>query len=131
MVEFKRDRRDGRLRLMEINGRFWGSLQRAIDAGVDFPRLAVDIATGIAVPPQMRYRVGIRSRWFWGDASATLMLLSRSARALDLPPGHVGRWRTLREFLKLPDSRTYNEILRRDDWRPFLLESRRWLAGRS
>ena len=37
MVEFKRDLRDGSLRLMEINGRFWGSLQLAIDAGVEFP----------------------------------------------------------------------------------------------
>ncbi|MBC7984419.1 MAG: ATP-grasp domain-containing protein, partial [Candidatus Obscuribacterales bacterium] len=41
MVEFKRDNRDGSLRLMEINGRFWGSLQLAIDAGVDFPSMLV------------------------------------------------------------------------------------------
>ena len=33
MVEFKRDLRDGVPKLMEINGRFWGSLQLAIDAG--------------------------------------------------------------------------------------------------
>ena len=38
MVEFKHDERDGVPKLMEINGRFWGSLQLAIDAGVDFPR---------------------------------------------------------------------------------------------
>jgi predicted ATP-grasp superfamily ATP-dependent carboligase len=131
MVEFKRDRRDGSLRLMEINGRFWGSLQLAIDAGVDFPRLAVDIASGTPVAPLGRYRIGIRSRWFWGDASAMLLLLTRDARALDLPPGHAGRWRTLRDFLRLPDSRTRNEVLRRDDWRPFLLESRRWMGGGS
>ena len=39
MVEFKRDLRDGKPKLMEINGRFWGSLQLAISAGVDFPKL--------------------------------------------------------------------------------------------
>ena len=39
MVEFKADNRDGRPKLMEINGRFWGSLQLAIDAGVDFPAI--------------------------------------------------------------------------------------------
>ena len=38
MVEFKRERATGVPFLMEINGRFWGSLQLAIDAGLDFPR---------------------------------------------------------------------------------------------
>ena len=37
MVEFKKDNASGDYKLMEINGRFWGSLQLAIDAGVDFP----------------------------------------------------------------------------------------------
>ena len=36
MVEFKVTE-DGTPYLMEINTRFWGSLQLAIDAGVDFP----------------------------------------------------------------------------------------------
>jgi hypothetical protein len=35
MVEFKRDTRDGVPKLLEINGRFWGSLQLAVDSGVD------------------------------------------------------------------------------------------------
>ena len=39
MVEFK-VAPDGTPYLMEINTRFWGSLQLAIDAGVDFPRPA-------------------------------------------------------------------------------------------
>ena len=37
MVEYKLDERTGTPYLMEVNGRFWGSLQLAIDAGVDFP----------------------------------------------------------------------------------------------
>ena len=36
MVEFKVERDTGIPRLMEINGRFWGSLQLALDAGVEF-----------------------------------------------------------------------------------------------
>ena len=36
MVEYRHDPSTGRCCLMEINGRFWGSLQLAIDAGVDF-----------------------------------------------------------------------------------------------
>jgi len=42
MVEFKRDKRDGKAKLMEINGRFWGSLQLAVSSGVDFPLLSLD-----------------------------------------------------------------------------------------
>ncbi|MCX2981314.1 hypothetical protein EYC98_10605 [Halieaceae bacterium IMCC14734] len=39
MVEFKHDAGTGEYRLMEINGRFWGSLPLAIASGADFPRL--------------------------------------------------------------------------------------------
>ncbi len=46
MVEYKIDERTGTPILMEINGRFWGSLQLAVDAGVDFPRLLIECAEG-------------------------------------------------------------------------------------
>ena len=39
MVEWKLDPRDGKPKLMEINPRFWGSLELAVRAGVDFPTL--------------------------------------------------------------------------------------------
>lgn len=37
MVEFKLDEATGEAMLMEINGRFWGSLPLAVAAGADFP----------------------------------------------------------------------------------------------
>ena len=46
MVEYKRDSSTGQPYLMEVNGRFWGSLQLAIDSGVDFPRILVACALG-------------------------------------------------------------------------------------
>ena len=46
MVEYKLETKTGTPYLMEVNGRFWGSLQLAIDAGVDFPALLVAAATG-------------------------------------------------------------------------------------
>jgi hypothetical protein len=115
---------------MEINGRFWGSLQLAVDAGVDFPALAVDIAAGKAITHVERYRVGAQSRWFWGDASATMLLLTRSALVLNLPTGHPGRWRTVRQFLWGGNAESRNEVWQHDDWRPFALESVQWLTGR-
>lgn len=39
MFEFKQPPAGGEPVLMEVNGRFWGSLALAIQAGVDFPRL--------------------------------------------------------------------------------------------
>jgi predicted ATP-grasp superfamily ATP-dependent carboligase len=39
MVEFKRSRRDGKYYLLEVNPKFWGSLDLSIAAGVDFPYL--------------------------------------------------------------------------------------------
>jgi predicted ATP-grasp superfamily ATP-dependent carboligase len=130
MVEFKRNNRDGGLRLMEINGRFWGSLQLSIDSGVDFPKLAVDVATDIPIAPLGTYQVGKRSRWFWGDVSAMLLLLTRSPAKLNLPPDHPGRWRTLLQFFRFWDGQTRSEVLRTDDWRPFWLETRQWLSGK-
>ena len=87
MVEFKRDLRDGSLRLMEINGRFWGSLQLAIDAGVDFPVLLADISQGKRPIHPPRYQLGVRSRWLWGEIDALLAVMTRSRKSLKLPQG--------------------------------------------
>lgn len=128
MVEFKHHEPDGSLRLMEINGRFWGSLQLAIDAGVNFPQLAVDIAQGVA-RPVAGYRLGVRSRWWWGDVDAMLSLLLKSRASLNLPPQHPGRWRTLASFLRLWQADTRYELERCDDRQPAWLAARRWLRG--
>jgi len=71
MVEFKVDARDGSHVLMEINPKFWGSLELAIAAGVDFPWLAVQLALGEEFEPPT-FAVGRRLQWFWSDALRTL-----------------------------------------------------------
>lgn len=43
MVEFKRNSVTGQFRLMEINGRFWGSLPLAVEAGADFPAMLYEL----------------------------------------------------------------------------------------
>ncbi len=64
MVEFKVGA-DGP-RLMEVNGRVWGSLPLAVHSGIDFPaRLAELMLDGPPVAgtaPVTNYRVGVRSR---------------------------------------------------------------------
>lgn len=68
MVEFKVDPRDGEPKLMEVNPRFWGSLQLAILSGVDFPYLIYRMAKEGDIKPVLDYKIGVRCRWmFPGD----------------------------------------------------------------
>jgi predicted ATP-grasp superfamily ATP-dependent carboligase len=63
MVEYKLGPQGPRL--MEINGRVWGSLPLAVQSGVDFPLLLADVFLrpgAAAGPPLREYRVGVRSR---------------------------------------------------------------------
>lgn len=67
MVEFRMDERDGVPKLMEVNGRFWGSLPLAIAAGVEFPYLLYRSSRGESIPIA-DYEEGVTSRWlFPGD----------------------------------------------------------------
>jgi len=128
MVEYKRDAATGVPYLMEINGRFWGSLQLAIDSGVDFPGLLLDCALGRPPATPGEFRAGRRLRWFWGDTDHLLMRLSGDARSLALPPGAPGRARVLLDWLTAWRPRQRCEPWQADDPAPFLHESLEWFA---
>ena len=115
MVEFRRSP-DGRAALMEINPRLWGSVQLAIDSGIDFPALLVDLFHGAPVTP-VEARLGVRTRWLLGDLDHLIISLRRPE--LRNPPQQrvssvIGAF--LRSFVD--GSRT--EILRWSDPAPFL-----------
>lgn len=129
MVEYKLDARTGTPYLMEVNGRLWGSLQLAIDAGVDFPALLIAAALGARPAPTKQYRTGVRSRWWWGDVDHLLARLRKSPAELGLPAGSDGRARAVRNFLVLWRPGDRNEILRLDDPRPFLRETTDWIRA--
>lgn len=63
MAEFRRDPRDGQAKLIEINPRFWGSLNLAIQSGVDFPWMLYQMARGERIEPVHDYREGVVGRW--------------------------------------------------------------------
>ena len=65
MVEFKLDSRDNQFKLMEINPKFWGSLNLAIASGVDFPYLFCLLAKGEKFEPVFKYKQGVKFRWLF------------------------------------------------------------------
>lgn len=77
MFEFKVCPDTGRAMLMEVNGRLWGSLALAVQAGVDFPYLLYELLVRGRVRPTFRYRVPCYARhtrldvyWFWDNLRA-------------------------------------------------------------
>jgi predicted ATP-grasp superfamily ATP-dependent carboligase len=96
MVEF-RDDGDHAPYLIEVNGRFWGSLQLAVTAGADFPHWWAEVVLGRGVAEAPSYRQGVTVRWVWGDVKRFLYILAGA------PAGYPGRyptrWQGLRELL--------------------------------
>jgi predicted ATP-grasp superfamily ATP-dependent carboligase len=125
MVEYKVDAATGTPCIIEINGRFWGSLQLAVDSGIDFPRLLLE--SGADGPTLRDYSVGVRSRWEWGDVDHLLARLLRSREALALPADAPGRGRALLDFLSAFGPGSRNEILQARDPIPFVRETLAWL----
>ncbi|HZS35097.1 MAG TPA: ATP-grasp domain-containing protein [Methylomirabilota bacterium] len=120
MVEFK-VAPDGTPHLIEVNARFWGSLQLAVDAGVDFPWLLYRVATGAAPEAPVTYRVGVRNRWLLGDLDHLYLTLRGAAAA-------GAKLRTLLRFLAPPGAPTRHEVLRWDDVGPGWYELGRYLG---
>lgn len=122
MVECKEDPDGGGWRVIEINGRFWGSLQLAIDAGVDFPALLVAAALGRATGAPPAWVAGRRLRWEWGDVDHLLIRLRRSRAYLSLPAEAPGRLGAAVRFLVHLPGRDRLEVFRLSDPGPFLSE---------
>jgi predicted ATP-grasp superfamily ATP-dependent carboligase len=107
MVEFKVDPRDGIPKLMEVNPRFWGSLQLAIISGVDFPYLILRMARRERFEPIFRYAVGKRFRWLLlGD----ILHFLKNPNRFHLDPS----------FFHFFDPDISYDVLSKDDPLPFL-----------
>jgi predicted ATP-grasp superfamily ATP-dependent carboligase len=129
MVEYRRSLVDGIPYLMEVNGRFWGSLQLAVDAGVDFPSLLVDCVLGLDPEPVTSYRDGVRSRWWLGDLDHLIIRMKESTPRYRLPPDAGSRPGALLRFLVpwMPGDRS--EVLRLSDPGPGLRELWEWIRN--
>jgi predicted ATP-grasp superfamily ATP-dependent carboligase len=123
MIEF-RVTPEGVPYLMEVNGRFWGSLQLAIDSGIDFPWLMYQLAQGAAVAAPLPYTRGRRLRWLLGDVDNLILQLRARATGGGTKARAVARF--LRSFFDLS---CRQEVFRWSDPKPGWRELRNWLGA--
>jgi predicted ATP-grasp superfamily ATP-dependent carboligase len=121
MVEFKVDPRTDRPVLMEINPRFWGSLNLAIMSGVDFPYLLYRMAIEGDIEPIMKYRLNVKGRWLlWGDVNHLLSVLKGHPNTLGFKtPGRVD---TFFQFMKFYEKDLYYDIISSEDPKPAIFK---------
>ena len=131
MVEFKYSSATNVPYLMEINPRFWGSLQLSISCGADFPWLLylmnkMDLGSkdGVqALEAARNYRVGRRLRWDLGTLDHFLIRLKNE------------KWDALRGVLSQNQlyfsigTDTVHETLSQNDFDPFWAELKNYIGN--
>ncbi|OGI15942.1 hypothetical protein A3K63_01130 [Candidatus Micrarchaeota archaeon RBG_16_49_10] len=119
MVEFKYDEKDKEFKLMEINGRFWGSLKLAIASGVDFPYLLYRMEKDGDIGKVSKYKTGVRCRWLVGDI---YNLVSVMAGAYNKDVGkNFNRLQALKGFFSSRSKGMNYDILDKADLMPFMV----------
>ncbi len=121
MVEF---RVGEEARLMEINGRIWGSLPLAVRSGIDFPARLAELATCGPPPsdvaPEVDYLLGVRA--FNLELTLNWMLRMLFARRRSQPVPIPERRRLLAAALGLLSWRQKLDLTCADDPWPALCE---------
>ena len=122
MVEFKVNSK-GEPYIIEVNPRFWGSLQLAVDSGVDFPLLLHKATMGEDLAPASSYRVGQKLRWLLGDFDRLYLVLKGKEYSVSQ------KFAELMRFLVpyLPSMRY--EVNRRSDMKPFWAELKLYIKA--
>ena len=122
MVEF-RVADDGTPYLMEVNTRFWGSLQLAVDAGVDFPWMLYQVACDIRPDPVDSFSTGARLRWLLGDLDSLYLTLR------DGNYSYLEKSGAVLQFLRPAPFKTRHEVNRLGDLAPFWWELREYIRN--
>jgi predicted ATP-grasp superfamily ATP-dependent carboligase len=117
-AEFKRDPRDGKFKLLEVNTRPWWFIDFAVRCGVDVCRMAYEDAQGGEIEPVEHYRVGATcvfpyydffalqpllgaGEMTWGRWTRELMPALQPVGCWDDPlPGIVGFTRVIRSAIR-------------------------------
>lgn len=122
MVEFKWNPETREYCLMEINGRFWGSLPLAVAAGADFPAMQAELFLRGELGDYPPYRQGIYCRNLASDLMWHEMVLrSRSNEITQVPPPGT----VLRDLGKIFSPRHHFDTQSIKDPLPGLVEIKR------
>ena len=121
MVEFKRDNKTGVPFLMEINARFWGTLQLAIDAGVDFSKLLYRQSIGTLKEEKITYTYS-RLRWLLGDLDNLYINLSNK----NSNHSFGDKQKLVINFFKEFSNNSKFQVLGRKDYLPFFWEIKKY-----
>ena len=129
MVEYKRTP-DGRLVLMEINGRPWGSIGLPVACGIDYPRYLIDWCLESMLPPEkIEYRENVLCRR--AVSELTHLANIRGGRPNNWPGNYPSFWPTLL-CMALPwrPGMCYDDLWI-SDLRPGIGGLRNWFQGRA
>lgn len=118
MVEFKREVKSGQPVLMEINGRFWGSLPLAVFSGVDFPFLYFQLANG-QIKKNEIYRKGIVARHFLADTKNLISIIfGKRIKGLPYPTSTEA----IKNYFKFFNKNLFYDVESFSDPLPFFME---------
>ncbi|MHB1286627.1 MAG: arsenate reductase/protein-tyrosine-phosphatase family protein [Leptospirales bacterium] len=125
MVEFKVD--GSHAHLMEVNGRFWGSLPLSVRAGANFPKAVVEWELNGEIAPFKPYRIGVFSRKFTMD----LAWFSRNLRADRKNPYLMTRpvLKTILEYFRVLTGQEYWDHASLNDPAPVFSELRKTFSN--
>lgn len=128
MVEYKKTG-DGRLILMEINGRPWGSIGLPVACGIDYPRHLIEWSLHGKLPPQeISYQTNVTCRRLVGEL--THLSNIRRGRPANWTGRYPNFWPSLFTMAVpwLPGM-CYDDVWL-SDLRPGLAEIRNWFRSR-
>ncbi|MEA2527730.1 MAG: D-aspartate ligase [Thermomicrobiales bacterium] len=106
-IEFKRDSRDGKPKMIELNVRFSAQIIHSTDCGMNFPLIQYLDLAGRTPPPQTTYKTGVR----WLSSVGDLRSGWEHMRSGQLSP-----WSWLRSWA---GARSF-AVFALDDLKPFL-----------
>jgi predicted ATP-grasp superfamily ATP-dependent carboligase len=123
MVEFKVTE-ENQPYLMEINGRFWGSLQLAIDSGMNFPILLFNqFSSNEGSVLINEYKTGLQLRWLLGDLDNLIITLR------DSEISNSKKLSTMIRFFYLYKKNQFYEVNRFEDIKPAIREFRQYIRA--
>lgn len=79
-IEFKLDKRDNHFKLMEINPKFWASVEIASQAGIDFPYLLCQMANGAQLEYSEEYNRNVKFHWLYREIQHAMQKPNAIAR---------------------------------------------------